>query len=67
MVKKLLLFTAIPVYIAFPSHKWKWCHGFSSILDSILKFTGKKSKKYVLGTDTDPDRHALDADTDPSK
>jgi hypothetical protein len=41
-------------------------------LDIILKFTGKKSKILVLGTDTDPDRpdldrHALDADADPAK
>jgi hypothetical protein len=41
-----------------------------SILDIILKFSGKKVKIHVLGTDTDPhrpapDRHALNADPDP--
>ncbi len=38
-----------------------------SISDSILKFSGKKSQIHVFGTDTDPDRHGLDADPDPRK
>jgi hypothetical protein len=46
---------------------------FFRILDSIFKFSGKKSMVYHwLGIDTDPNRsdpdpHALDADADPAK
>jgi hypothetical protein len=45
-----------------------------NVFSSILKFSFKKKKIYVLGIDTDPDRpdpdrHALDAypDPDPAK
>jgi hypothetical protein len=43
-----------------------------NILNSMLKFSGKKVKIHVLRIDTDPnwpdpDRHALDADPDPAK
>jgi hypothetical protein len=38
---------------------WKRCEDFS-ILDSILKGSGKKSNMHVLGTDTNPGRQDPD-------
>jgi hypothetical protein len=53
------------------SHQWRhWCPNFQVFLNIIVKFSGKRLKIHLLGSDTDPDpsdpdRHALNADPDP--
>jgi hypothetical protein len=40
---------------------------FVPVQHTVFNFLERQSKIHVLGTDTDPGRHALDADTDPAK
>jgi hypothetical protein len=48
----------------FFSHQWQRCHD-SKYFGQLIEIFMKKQKIHILGIDTNPDRHALNADADP--
>ncbi len=62
----LFLVTALPVYNSLSLSSVSNVPYFFSIFYTLLKFQVYQLLN-LLGLDTDPDRHSLDADPDPAK